>query len=72
VTESEDSTVIYPSDFHAPTDILYGHNDHRIVMALAVLSTLTGGEITGAEAIKKSFPDFFEKMSEVGVICTQN
>lgn len=72
VTEGEDSTVIYPSDFHAPTDTLYGHNDHRIVMALAVLATLTGGEITGAEAIKKSFPDFFEKMSEIGVICTKN
>ena len=67
VTEGEDSVVVYPTDFHAPTELLYGHNDHRIVMALAVLSTLTGGEIEGAEAVAKSFPDFFEKLSSLGI-----
>jgi 5-enolpyruvylshikimate-3-phosphate synthase len=29
-------------------------------MACAVLLTLVGGEIEGAEAVKKSFPDFFD------------
>lgn len=67
VTENEGSVVVYPSDFHAPTEPLYGHNDHRIVMALAVLSTLTGGVITGAEAVAKSFPNFFEKLSSLGI-----
>ena len=67
VTEGEDSVVVYPTDFHAPTEPLYGHNDHRIVMSLAVLSTLTGGEIEGAEAVSKSFPDFFEKLSSLGI-----
>lgn len=72
VTADEDSVVIYPSDFHAPTETLYGHNDHRIVMSLAVLSTLTGGMIEGAEAIAKSFPDFFEKLSALGIFATKN
>lgn len=67
VTVREDSVVVYPHDFHAPTEVLQGHNDHRIVMALSVLCTLTGGEIEGAEAVRKSMPDFFEKISSIGV-----
>ena len=67
VTVKEDSIVVYPADFHTPSDTLYGHNDHRIVMSLAVLLALTGGEIAGAEAVRKSFPDFFEKLSALGV-----
>ena len=36
-------------------------------MALSVLSALTGGVIDGAEAVKKSFPDFFERLEEIGI-----
>jgi 3-phosphoshikimate 1-carboxyvinyltransferase len=36
-------------------------------MALAVLCTLTGGVIEGAEASRKSFPDFFERIRTIGV-----
>lgn len=50
-----------------PTDAIDGHNDHRIVMAMAVLLTLTGGEIEGAEAVNKSFPDFFKKLEKLGI-----
>lgn len=71
VTEDEDSVVVYPSDFHPPCEPLNGHNDHRIVMSLAILLTLTGGTVTGAEAVGKSFPDFFEKLSSLGVSLTQ-
>lgn len=58
----------------APTEILCGHNDHRIVMSLAVLCTITGGKISGCEAINKSFPDFFNKISslKVGVDLNEN
>ncbi len=71
VTASEDSAVVYPSDFHAPDGPLSGHNDHRIVMALSVLATLTGGTVTGAEACAKSFPDFFEKLAELNIKFTK-
>jgi len=67
VSVHEDTVVVYPVDFHAPSEMLYGHNDHRIVMALSVLLTLTGGTIDGAEAIGKSFPDFFELLSRLGL-----
>ena len=55
----EDSIVVYPVQFHAPTAPLCGHNDHRIVMSLATLATLTGAEILGAQAVKKSLPEYF-------------
>ena len=67
VTVSEDRVVIFPADFHRPTEPLYGHNDHRIVMSLAILLTVVGGEIIGAEAVKKSYPDFFEDLSALGI-----
>lgn len=62
----EDTIVVYPADFHSPKESLYGHNDHRIVMALAVLLTKTGGIIEGAEAVEKSMPDFFKRLIELG------
>ena len=56
----------------APRQTLCGHNDHRIVMALALLCSLTGGEIEGAEAVSKSFPDFFTKIELLGIGLEQN
>ena len=67
VTVHEDKVVVYPINFHAPSLPLYGHNDHRIVMSLAILLTLTGGEIIGAEAVNKSYPSFFEDLRTLGI-----
>jgi hypothetical protein len=44
-----------------------GHGDHRIVMTLSVLLTVTGGVINGAQAVNKSFPDFFDRLTDLGV-----
>ncbi|MBQ3489842.1 MAG: 3-phosphoshikimate 1-carboxyvinyltransferase [Clostridia bacterium] len=74
VTVREDSIVVYPIQFHAPTEMLYGHNDHRIVMALSTLLCFTGGEIEGAEAVKKSLPEYFDLMRSLGAdftVCNQ-
>ncbi len=67
VTVYDDSIVVYPADFHAPDEVLCGYGDHRIVMSLAILLTLVGGEIDGAEAIKKSYPAFFDDLASLGV-----
>ena len=45
---------------------LYGHNDHRIVMALSVILSRTGGVIHGAEAVRKSYPGFFQAIRQLG------
>ena len=67
VTVEDNSVTVGPAAFHAPNRVLSGHNDHRIVMSLAVLLTLTGGEIEGAQAVRKSFPDFFERLKQLGI-----
>ncbi len=71
VTVYEDSVVVFPSAFHAPTEPLLGHNDHRIVMALSVLISHTGGQIRGAEAVKKSYPSFFRDLAMLGISVTE-
>lgn len=55
-----------------PTDILSGHNDHRIVMALSLLCSITGGSISGSEAVNKSFPDYFRRLSSLGIKVEEN
>ena len=45
---------------------LDGHNDHRIVMAMSVILSVTGGCIHGAEAVSKSFPRFFDDLQKLG------
>ena len=55
---------------HMPEVILQGHNDHRIVMALAVLCMRTGGTIDGAEAVRKSFPGYWESLRSLGAKAT--
>jgi len=47
-------------------ETLDGHNDHRIVMAMSVVLSVTGGSINGAEAIRKSYPGFFEDIYRLG------
>lgn len=58
----DDLVEVHPSVLHAPSDLLCGHNDHRVVMSLGVLATVYGGVIDGAEAVSKSYPEFFEAL----------
>ena len=68
VRVDEDTVTVEPALLHAPAEPIDGHNDHRIVMSMAVLLTLVGGEIEGAEAVKKSFPDFFDRLRDLGLV----
>ena len=61
------SVTIRPG-IRRPAAPLLGHNDHRIVMALSLLCSYVGGTIDGAEAVEKSFPEFFERLKELGVV----
>jgi 3-phosphoshikimate 1-carboxyvinyltransferase len=67
VTVEENRIVIPPCKPTSPTEPLSGHHDHRIVMALAVLLTRLGGKIEGCEAVTKSYPDFFEILTNLGI-----
>lgn len=67
ITVGDDSLEIEPVDgFHS--GVIDGCNDHRIVMASAIASTMADGEITitGAEAVAKSYPDFWTDFASLG------
>lgn len=50
--------------------ILHGHNDHRIVMALAVLASISDGcIIEDGQAVSKSYPHFFDDFRACGMEC---
>ena len=53
---------------------VHSHHDHRIAMACAVAALKANGEtvIEEAEAINKSYPDFYEHLKKLGVILEDN
>ena len=63
----ENSVESEKTQLKPPIVPLCGHNDHRIVMALSVLAAVFGAEIDGAEAVNKSYPDFFRVIKKAGV-----
>ncbi len=64
---AEDTLTVRPGSLRRPTEPLDGRNDHRVVMALSVLATVTGAVIDGAEAVDKSMPDFFDRLQNLGI-----
>lgn len=63
----ENEVIIPETKINAPSEPLFGHNDHRIVMSLAVMCAEKGGCIYGAEAVNKSYPHFFEDIKKLKV-----
>lgn len=71
--EAEGDTItLSGTALHAPNAPLWGHNDHRIVMSLAVAAYAAGvpALITGAQAVNKSWPTFFEVLQGLGAKIT--
>jgi 3-phosphoshikimate 1-carboxyvinyltransferase len=68
VTEEEDTLTIHggQSDLRGAT--VAGHDDHRIVMSLAVAGLVAEGETTvaGADHVDVSFPGFFDVLYDLG------
>ncbi len=62
-----DNTITVPKQtLRYSGKMLHGHNDHRIVMALSVILTQIGGSINGIEAVRKSYPAFFDDIKKLG------
>ena len=62
-----DNVIIVPKQTLHPADAcLCSHNDHRIVMALSVILSVLGGSVEGVEAVRKSYPGFFEDIQALG------
>ena len=67
MTVSENEAVVCPGRLRAPSQPLSSHNDHRVAMALSALCTVTGGEIDGAQAVRKSLPAYWDMLRGLGV-----
>ena len=63
----ENNVIITKSQLHKPSKNLSSHNDHRVAMSLAVIMSRFGGTLEGAEAVKKSYPNFFEDIIKLGI-----
>lgn len=66
----ENEIEIYKCDeLCKPEEVLSGHNDHRIVMSMALLLSIVGGSVDEAQAVRKSYPGFFEDIKKLNVAC---
>ena len=62
-----DNVITVPKQALAYTGkTLNGHNDHRVVMAMSVILSKTGGAIDDAQAVRKSYPGFFADIKRLG------
>ncbi len=50
-----------------PTAPIDSHNDHRIAMAMSLVLSQTGGELHGAECVKKSFPNYWDVLANLQI-----
>jgi 3-phosphoshikimate 1-carboxyvinyltransferase len=66
ITELDDGMVIEGSTLHGGD--VEGHDDHRVVMALAIAATAIKEEVRihGAEAVDVTYPGFVEDMKILG------
>jgi len=62
----ENSITVPKQNLKYNGKVIDGHNDHRIVMAMSLILSKLGGEILGIEAVKKSYPGFFEDILKLG------
>ena len=67
VSEEEDGLTVYGVST-LPGGVVDGANDHRIVMAAAIAASRCQGPVVirGAEAVKKSYPNFWRDYEELG------
>jgi 3-phosphoshikimate 1-carboxyvinyltransferase len=67
----QDDKMIIKGGSKIKAATLHAHNDHRIAMAVAVLALKADDDVTinGAEAVHKSYPDFYNDLAK---ICDNN
>ena len=69
----QDDLMLVKGGTGVKTATTHSHHDHRIAMACAVAGLEAGGEVVieEAEAINKSYPDFYEHLEKLGAIITR-
>ena len=68
VLDDGDKVIINKTDISKYQDITFdSHNDHRLVMALSLVLSMTDGKVLNASAVNKSYPKFFEDLKHLGL-----
>ena len=67
----ENEIVVHKGTLVRPNEPLSSHNDHRIAMTMAMLCSVTGGTIDGAESVRKSFPNYYDVIEQLGINVTR-
>ena len=62
----DNEIVVNKKELHSSTTPFNSHNDHRIAMALSLLSTQFDIEINDAECVSKSYPGYFDDLKSLG------
>lgn len=62
----ENEIIVNKKELHYSTTPFSSHNDHRIAMALSLLSTQFDIEISGSECVSKSYPGYFDDLKSLG------
>lgn len=63
----ENAVTVKGGSLQKPDRLLYSHNDHRVAMSLSLLCTKVGGTIACAEAVQKSYPDFYNVLKDLKI-----
>ena len=67
VKVEENRVIVEKGKMHAPEEALSSHNDHRIAMALSLVLSRFGGDLDGAECVRKSYPDYWDVIRRLGI-----
>ena len=68
LSDDEDTLEINKVDIDKYQNLTFdSHNDHRLVMALSLVLSITGGKIINSDAVKKSYPNFFDDLKKLGL-----
>ena len=67
--ELNDNVMLIEGTKNIKAATVHSHHDHRIAMMCAVLALKANGETTieDAEAVNKSYPDFYKHLQQLGV-----
>ncbi len=68
ITSTDDTVTVVGGTLQTPAEPLAAHNDHRVVMSLAVLALARdiAVDLADAQAVAKSWPEFFLELAALG------
>ncbi|MFM7710256.1 MAG: 3-phosphoshikimate 1-carboxyvinyltransferase [Ferruginibacter sp.] len=71
---TEQDTMIIRGGSPLQGTTVSSHGDHRIAMALSIAALYVNGTtyVTQADAVKKSYPNFFQQLQQAGALITLN